>query len=79
MEPVRRRRRRPSRLRRALRVALRLLALAAVFAGGVALGQALDDDARPGGTVTRERSLRPLPLPPVRQTVTVTARTEGVR
>ena len=41
-----------------------------VFAAGVALGEALHDNPKSGGTTTTERTLRPLPLVP--QTVTVT-------
>lgn len=68
------RRRSPGRL--ALAIALRLLVLAAVFAVGVALGQALHDNPKPDATQTRERTLEPLPLPPVRRTVTVTTRAQ---
>ena len=55
----------------------KLLAVAAgaivVFALGVALGEALHDNPRPGGTQTLVRTLRPLPLAPAaRETVTVT-------
>jgi hypothetical protein len=49
-----------------------VLVLAAVFAAGVALGEALHDNPKPGGTRTGVRTLKPLPLPPVRRTVTVT-------
>lgn len=66
---ARRPRRRGPRLRRA---ALRLLAVAAIFAAGVALGQALRDNPRSGGDRTQVRTLRPLPLPPAVRTVTVT-------
>jgi hypothetical protein len=41
-----------------------------VFAVGIALGEALHDNPKPGGTRTTQRTLRPLPLAP--QTVTVT-------
>ncbi len=44
--------------------------LAVVFAVGVALGEALHDNPRAGGSRTTERTLRPLPIAP--QTVTVT-------
>jgi hypothetical protein len=44
-----------------------------VFAVGVAVGEALHDNPRPGGTQTRVRTLKPLPLAPAaRETVTVT-------
>jgi hypothetical protein len=44
--------------------------LVVVFAVGVALGEALHDNPKPGGKKTTQRTLRPLPLAP--QTVTVT-------
>ena len=53
---------RRSRRRRkavALRWLVGLLVIAAVFGLGVALGQALHDNPRPGGTFTGERTLRP--------------------
>ncbi|NUR77127.1 MAG: hypothetical protein HOQ28_12685 [Thermoleophilia bacterium] len=57
-------------MRRGLLLALAVLA---VFALGVALGQALDDNSQPGGQQTLIRTLRPLPLAPAaRETVTVT-------
>jgi len=62
------RRLRPRRGRRggrALRVVAALAALAAAFALGVALGRALDDGPRDGGSVTYVRTLRPLPQQPV--------------
>ena len=44
-----------------------------VFALGVGLGQALNDNPSPGGKQTLIRTLRPLPLAPAaRTTVTVT-------
>jgi hypothetical protein len=52
-----------------------LLAVGGVvlFAGGVGLGQALDDNAEESGTQTLLRTLHPLPLAPAaRTTVTVT-------
>jgi hypothetical protein len=49
----RRRRRREELTRWGIRVGLVLL----VFALGVALGQALQDNPKPGGTVTLERTL----------------------
>jgi len=42
-----------------------------LFLLGIALGQALDD-APEQGTRTQVRTLRPLPLAPARETVTVT-------
>jgi hypothetical protein len=48
-------------------------AVLAVFAVGIALGQALSDNPDPGGTQTLIRTLKPLPLAPAaRETVTVT-------
>jgi hypothetical protein len=52
-----------------------LLAVAAlvVFALGIGLGQALNDNPSPGGRQTLVRTLQPLPLAPAaRETVTVT-------
>jgi hypothetical protein len=44
-----------------------------VFALGVGLGQALNDNPQPGGQQTLIRTLKPLPLAPAaRETVTVT-------
>ena len=53
------------------------LALVCVFAVGVALGEALHDNPKPGGTKTSQRTLRPLPIAPARETVTVTVGTTG--
>jgi hypothetical protein len=45
----------------------------AVFALGIAVGEALNDGSEPGGTQTLVRTLDPLPLAPAaRSTVTVT-------
>ena len=45
----------------------------ATFAIGVAVGESLRDNPRPGGTQTLVRTLQPLPLAPAaRETVTVT-------
>jgi len=65
------RRRRPS----PARLLFFLAALAAVFAIGVALGQALHDNPKPGPARTSVRTLKPLPLAPAPETVTVTATT----
>jgi len=44
-----------------------------VFALGIGLGQALNDNPQPGGRQTLIRTLEPLPLAPAaRETVTVT-------
>lgn len=49
------------------------VAVLLVFAAGVAVGEALKDNPRPGGTQTLIRTLDPLPLAPAaRETVTVT-------
>jgi hypothetical protein len=56
-----------------IRVALAAVAVAAVFVVGIALGEALHDNPKPGGTQKLVRTLRPLPLAPAaRDTVTVT-------
>ena len=66
-------RRPPPRKRRWPRVLLAVVALAAAFVVGVALGEALHDNPQPGGTQTLIRTLHPQPLVPVAQnTVTVT-------
>jgi hypothetical protein len=61
------RRRRKSSTRRRLVWAV---ALVLVFAIGVALGQALEDNPRPASTITQDRTFT---LPPESATVTVTA------
>jgi hypothetical protein len=59
-----------------IRIVLALVGIAVVFAVGVALGQALHDNPKPGGSQTLVRTLRPLPLAPAaEQTVTVTVGT----
>ena len=55
------------------RVALLVVGAVLVFAVGVAVGEALHDNPKPGGTQSLVRTLQPLPLAPAaRQTVTVT-------
>lgn len=55
------------------RVVLMVVAAALVFALGIALGEALHDNPKPGGTQSLVRTLQPLPLAPAaRETVTVT-------
>ena len=54
---------------------LLLAGLLVVFAVGIALGEALRDNPRPGGTQSLVRTLHPLPLAPAaRETVTVTVK-----
>jgi hypothetical protein len=56
-----------------IRAAAVLVGVAVVFAVGVAVGEALHDNPRPGGTQEIVRTLTPLPLAPAaRETVTVT-------
>ena len=59
-------------LRTLVRAVLLLLAGAVLFALGLGLGRALEKKPEPGGRRTYVRTLKPLPLPPERQTVTVT-------
>ena len=55
------------------RIALTVVGAAVVFAVGIAFGQALHDNPKPGGTQSLVRTLQPLPLAPAaRQTVTIT-------
>jgi len=51
---------------------LGIVLVALVFALGVALGQALNDNPKPGRSRMFVRTLEPSTLPPVRETVTVT-------
>jgi hypothetical protein len=55
------------------RLVLVAVAAALVFGIGVALGEALHDNPRPGGTQSLTQQLQPLPIAPAaRETVTVT-------
>lgn len=63
---------RRSRRQQRRRLAVAVLGGAVLFALGVAVGEALHDNPRPGGTQTRVRTLKPVALPPARVTVTVT-------
>jgi hypothetical protein len=59
LTPVERRERRKRRRREeVVRWAIRVLVVVLVFALGIALGQALHDNPKPGETVTLERTLR---------------------
>jgi hypothetical protein len=55
-----------------VRAALIVLGAAVIFALGVGFGQALRDADTPAGSQTQVRTLKPLPLAPARETVTVT-------
>lgn len=69
-------RRPPKRRRRLARPGLAGAALVVAFVLGIALGESLHDNPKPGGTQTIVRTLTPLPLAPAaRSTVTVTVRT----
>ena len=65
-------RRRRSDRRPLARAALLLLAALLLFALGVGLGRALEENEPTRGMRTEVRTLNPLPLSPVEQTVTVT-------
>jgi hypothetical protein len=71
--PAPRRERRPPKKRRLLRFWILALVAVVVFAAGLALGESLKDNPKPGGTQTLVRTLKPLEVPPARETVTVTA------
>jgi hypothetical protein len=56
-----------------IRIVLAAVAVAAVFVVGIAVGEALHDNPKPGGTQSLVRTLHPLGLAPAaRETVTVT-------
>ena len=73
------RRPRPRRMRARRRVivrrSLKVLVAVALVAVGVALGEALHDNPKTGGTRTVNRVLRPVPLAPAVETLTVTVTT----
>jgi hypothetical protein len=59
------------------RAAILVVGAAAIFAAGVGLGRALEENAEEGVTQTGVRTLNPVPLPPAaRTTVTVTTTAE---
>jgi hypothetical protein len=64
--------RRRARRRRAVGVAFAVAFAAIAFYAGLALGRALEERPRPGGTQSLVRTLEPGTLPPVTRTVTVT-------
>jgi hypothetical protein len=69
-------RRRGRRRRRVRSWALVGIGLVLAFAVGIAVGESLHDNPKPGGTQTLVRTLEPLPLEPAaRSTVTVTVTT----
>jgi hypothetical protein len=70
--PARRRRRERRTGRRLAVAALVLTGGIVVFALGVGFGRALEENPEPGGSITQVRTLRPLPLAPARETVTLT-------
>jgi hypothetical protein len=70
-----RERARTRRRRRSRRIAASILTLAllgVVFLAGLAIGKAVEDAPRPGGTQTIVRTLEPLTVEPQERTVTVT-------
>ena len=73
--PRRRARPRRSPARRALKPALLLVGVAVLFAAGLAVGQATNDNPDPGTTQTLVRTLAPGTVAPVPETVTVTVTT----
>jgi hypothetical protein len=62
---------------RAARLAAGLVLVALAFGVGIAVGEALHDNPRPGGTITSVRTLRPAQLPPAAVTVTRTVTVTG--
>jgi hypothetical protein len=66
-------RRRAGRQRRGVpwRALVVVVMLVCALAVGIALGEALHDNPKPGGTTTTQRTLNPLPLAPETVTVTV--------
>lgn len=64
--------RRRTRRRRVLAAILGSACVSIAFFAGLALGRALEERPRPGGTQSLVRTLEPGTLPPVTRTVTVT-------
>lgn len=64
--------RRHKRSRRVVTSILGLVLLGVVFFAGLAIGRAVEDAPRPGGTQTVVRTLEPLTVEPQERTVTVT-------
>lgn len=64
--------RRRRRSRRVVAGILGLTLLGVVFLAGLAIGRAVEDAPRPGGTQTVVRTLDPLTVEPQERTVTVT-------
>lgn len=60
------------RSRRVVGTILTLVLLGVVFVAGLAIGRAVEDAPRPGGTQTVVRTLDPLTVEPEERTVTVT-------
>jgi hypothetical protein len=65
------RKRSRARRRRAVRLLLGAALVLAIFGLGVALGEALHDNPKPGGSQTLVRTLRARPVPSETVTVTV--------
>jgi len=53
-----------------VKIALVVVGLLLTLVVGIALGEALHDNPKPGGTQTLVRTLRPLPLAPIAATST---------
>ena len=70
------RRRPPPRTHRVRRVVIAVAFGVVVFGIGIALGETLENGPQTAVTITRVRTLMPVPLPPVRETVTVKSRHE---
>jgi len=72
-------RRRAQRRRRGVpwRALVAIVLLVCALAVGIALGEALHDNPKPGGERTTQRTLTPLPLAPAHETVTVTVSGTG--